>query len=60
MLCVGMCSRFSTPDSLIYLQIEKWWELLELLTPSGALCITLFPTSAVPAYVATSDACDIP
>lgn len=37
---VGMCSRFSTSGSLIYLQVEKWWELL---TRWEALCITLFP-----------------
>lgn len=43
MPCVGMCSRLSTAGSLIYLQIEKWWELLEPLTRSEALCITLFP-----------------
>lgn len=40
---VGMGSRFSTAGSSISVPIEKWWELLELLTPSEAVCITLFP-----------------
>lgn len=39
---VGMCSRFSTAGSLVYLQIEKWQELLALLTGSEALFIALF------------------
>lgn len=35
-------SRFPTAGSLIYLQMEKRWEMLELLTQSESLYMTLY------------------